>query len=194
MVLVIFVSLEVVSETTILVSLVSKELGLDTMIHTNILPANVVPICFLFNGTKFLWHHKCKNDKMDHPLLMIASLQVSFKNHDSLIIVSWNWVREQCIIISDNAVLLHLSKSNNVMFDETVDCNFEIVITVTIVSSFQGYSCIDLLNAGMRDSGVYYLQIRGTTYWFLKVFCEQEIADGGWTVSLFCKLLLKFLF
>jgi len=39
------------------------------------------------------------------------------------------------------------------------------------------------MNAGMRQSGVYYLQIRGTTYWFLKVFCEQEIADGGWTVS-----------
>ncbi|KAJ6633438.1 Techylectin-5B, partial [Pseudolycoriella hygida] len=45
-----------------------------------------------------------------------------------------------------------------------------------------GFSCIDLQNAGMRHSGVYYLQIRGTTYWFLKVFCEQEIADGGWTV------------
>lgn len=37
----------------------------------------------------------------------------------------------------------------------------------------------------MRESGVYYLQIRGTTYWFLKVYCEQEIADGGWTVSYF---------
>lgn len=35
----------------------------------------------------------------------------------------------------------------------------------------------------MRQSGVYYLQIRGTTYWFLKVFCEQDVADGGWTVS-----------
>ncbi|KAL4717642.1 hypothetical protein ACJJTC_000791 [Scirpophaga incertulas] len=46
----------------------------------------------------------------------------------------------------------------------------------------KGYSCVDLLNAGMRDSGVYYLQIRGTTYWFLKVFCEQNIAEGGWTV------------
>ncbi|XP_032682295.1 angiopoietin-4 isoform X2 [Odontomachus brunneus] len=46
----------------------------------------------------------------------------------------------------------------------------------------KGYSCVDLLNAGMRDNGVYYLQIRGTTYWFLKVYCEQEIADGGWTV------------
>nr|CAD7195746.1 unnamed protein product [Timema douglasi] len=45
----------------------------------------------------------------------------------------------------------------------------------------QGYSCVDLLNAGMRDSGVYYLQIRGTTYWFLKVYCEQEVAEGGWT-------------
>ncbi|XP_063983108.1 angiopoietin-related protein 2 [Diachasmimorpha longicaudata] len=46
----------------------------------------------------------------------------------------------------------------------------------------KGYSCVDLLNAGMRESGVYYLQIRGTTYWFLKVFCEQEIVEGGWTV------------
>ncbi|KAF5294133.1 hypothetical protein FQA39_LY13504 [Lamprigera yunnana] len=34
----------------------------------------------------------------------------------------------------------------------------------------------------MRQSGVFYLQIRGTTYWFLKVYCEQEIADGGWTL------------
>jgi hypothetical protein len=42
---------------------------------------------------------------------------------------------------------------------------------------------VDLLNAGMKDSGVYYLQIRGTTYWFLKVYCEQEVAEGGWTVS-----------
>ncbi|XP_037299706.1 fibrinogen alpha chain [Manduca sexta] len=46
----------------------------------------------------------------------------------------------------------------------------------------KGYSCVDLSNAGMRESGVYYLQIRGTTYWFLKVYCEQNIADGGWTV------------
>ncbi|XP_053995619.1 rho GTPase-activating protein gacF isoform X2 [Hylaeus anthracinus] len=46
----------------------------------------------------------------------------------------------------------------------------------------KGYSCVDLLNAGMRDNGVYYLQIRGTTYWFLKVYCEQDIAEGGWTV------------
>ncbi|KAJ8973645.1 hypothetical protein NQ317_012348 [Molorchus minor] len=48
---------------------------------------------------------------------------------------------------------------------------------------YGGYSCVDLLNAGMRNSGIYYLQIRGTTYWFLKVYCEQEIAEGGWTVS-----------
>lgn len=46
----------------------------------------------------------------------------------------------------------------------------------------KGYSCVDLLNAGMRESGVYYLQIRGTTYWFLKVYCEQNVAEGGWTV------------
>ncbi|XP_049819300.1 angiopoietin-2 isoform X2 [Aethina tumida] len=50
------------------------------------------------------------------------------------------------------------------------------------IRDVKGYSCVDLLNAGMRNSGVYYLQIRGTTYWFLKVYCEQEIAEGGWTV------------
>nr|CAD7568835.1 unnamed protein product [Timema californicum] len=53
-------------------------------------------------------------------------------------------------------------------------------VTLTIFN-VAGYSCVDLLNAGMRDSGVYYLQIRGTTYWFLKVYCEQEVAEGGWT-------------
>ncbi|XP_020708953.2 angiopoietin-2 isoform X2 [Athalia rosae] len=57
--------------------------------------------------------------------------------------------------------------------------------TTDLLTNFKdvkGYSCVDLSNAGMRESGVYYLQIRGTTYWFLKVYCEQEIADGGWTV------------
>ncbi|GLH00827.1 Techylectin-5B, partial [Gryllus bimaculatus] len=49
------------------------------------------------------------------------------------------------------------------------------------IKDVKGYSCLDLQNAGMRDSGVYYLQIRGTTYWFLKVFCEQDAGDGGWT-------------
>ncbi|XP_063244875.1 angiopoietin-4 [Bacillus rossius redtenbacheri] len=53
---------------------------------------------------------------------------------------------------------------------------------IATIKDVKGYSCVDLLNAGMKDSGVYYLQIRGTTYWFLKVYCEQEIADGGWTV------------
>jgi hypothetical protein len=48
------------------------------------------------------------------------------------------------------------------------------------------------MNAGMRQSGVYYLQIRGTTYWFLKVFCEQEIGDGGWTVI--SHILYKMIF
>lgn len=55
-----------------------------------------------------------------------------------------------------------------------------------VSSDIKGFSCVELLNAGMRQSGVYYLQIRGTTYWFLKVYCEQEIADGGWTVR-YCK-------
>ncbi|KAK9887673.1 hypothetical protein WA026_023840 [Henosepilachna vigintioctopunctata] len=54
---------------------------------------------------------------------------------------------------------------------------------VDLSKDVRGYSCVDLLNADMRKSGVYYLQIRGTTYWFLKVYCEQDIADGGWTVS-----------
>ncbi|KAF4517766.1 hypothetical protein B566_EDAN002971 [Ephemera danica] len=50
------------------------------------------------------------------------------------------------------------------------------------IKDVKGYSCVDLMNAGMRESAVYYLQIRGTTYWYLKVYCEQEVADGGWTV------------
>lgn len=48
----------------------------------------------------------------------------------------------------------------------------------------QGYSCIDLKNKGMTESGTYYLKIRGTTYWFLRVYCDMNtVADGGgWTV------------
>ncbi|XP_037953733.1 fibrinogen alpha chain [Teleopsis dalmanni] len=53
---------------------------------------------------------------------------------------------------------------------------------ILTLKDIKGFSCVDLLNAGMRQSGVFYLQIRGTTYWFLKVFCEQEVTDGGWTV------------
>lgn len=54
--------------------------------------------------------------------------------------------------------------------------------SLCIFIGFQGYSCADLYTTGMRTSRVYHLQIRGTTFWFLKVYCEQEIADGGWTV------------
>ncbi|XP_066148089.1 angiopoietin-2 [Euwallacea fornicatus] len=53
---------------------------------------------------------------------------------------------------------------------------------ISNVRDIRGYSCADLYTTGMRNSGVYHLQIRGTTFWFLKVYCEQEIADGGWTV------------
>ncbi|XP_039147332.1 uncharacterized protein LOC6739559 isoform X1 [Drosophila simulans] len=61
-------------------------------------------------------------------------------------------------------------------------------LNTTIANDFwalkdvKGFSCVDILNAGMKQSGVFYLQIRGTTYWFLKVYCDQETTDGGWTV------------
>ncbi|XP_032292507.1 uncharacterized protein [Drosophila virilis] len=53
---------------------------------------------------------------------------------------------------------------------------------IITLKDVKGFSCVDILNAGMKQSGVFYLQIRGTTYWFLKVYCEQGISDGGWTV------------
>ena len=49
----------------------------------------------------------------------------------------------------------------------------------------QGYSCAELKEQGLEESGIYYLLIRGTNFWFLKVYCEMEEANGGWTVSLF---------
>jgi len=45
----------------------------------------------------------------------------------------------------------------------------------------------------MKQSGVFYLQIRGTTYWFLKVYCDQQTTDGGWTVSNFLQVNLLYL-
>ncbi|XP_070069079.1 angiopoietin-2-like isoform X2 [Drosophila takahashii] len=53
---------------------------------------------------------------------------------------------------------------------------------ILALKDVKGFSCVDILNAGMKQSGVFYLQIRGTTYWFLKVYCDQETSDGGWTV------------
>ncbi|XP_063701220.1 angiopoietin-2 [Culicoides brevitarsis] len=78
------------------------------------------------------------------------------------------------------------SKKGSIIFPSVKNkpsvINSTFATDATAFKDIKGYSCVDLLNAGMRNSGVYYLQIRGTTYWFLKVYCEQEIADGGWTV------------
>lgn len=47
----------------------------------------------------------------------------------------------------------------------------------------QGYSCAELKEQGLTKSGIYYLLIRGTTFWYIKVYCDMETANGGWTVS-----------
>lgn len=44
------------------------------------------------------------------------------------------------------------------------------------------YSCDDYREKGMNQSGIYYIRIDGTTYWYLKVFCEMEQDGGGWTI------------
>lgn len=48
--------------------------------------------------------------------------------------------------------------------------------------TFQGYSCADLYDKSLKESGIYYLQIDGNKYWFLKTYCDMEAAAGGWTV------------
>nr|XP_041632452.1 angiopoietin-4 isoform X2 [Drosophila kikkawai] len=60
--------------------------------------------------------------------------------------------------------------------------NNSITSDIIALKDIKGFSCADLMSAGMKKSGVFYLQIRGTTYWFLKVYCDQETTEGGWTV------------
>lgn len=88
------------------------------------------------------------------------------------------------IMIHNIMVFIYNERSKKKKFVPSMFYVYNIhYVCIISCSMLQGYSCVDLLNAGMRDSGVYYLQIRGTTYWFLKVYCEQDIAEGGWTVS-----------
>ena len=47
----------------------------------------------------------------------------------------------------------------------------------------QGYSCEEFREKGLNKSGVYYLRIHGTSYWYLRVYCDMETDGGGWTVG-----------
>jgi hypothetical protein len=50
-----------------------------------------------------------------------------------------------------------------------------------------------LKEQGLTKSGIYYLLIRGTSFWYIKVYCDMEAANGGWTVMdhLFISLSLS---
>ncbi|KAH8375694.1 hypothetical protein KR009_003404 [Drosophila setifemur] len=80
------------------------------------------------------------------------------------------------IIIRKGGIIFPSIKNKPSIVNNTVNSD------ILGLKDIKGFSCVDLLNAGMKHSGVYYLQIRGTTYWFLKVYCEQETSEGGWTV------------
>ncbi|XP_037079124.1 uncharacterized protein LOC119100116 [Pollicipes pollicipes] len=64
------------------------------------------------------------------------------------------------------------------------DLNTSFIVTTEGNSSTNvgGYSCRDFLDRGVNESGIYYLHIHGTTFWYLKVFCDMETDGGGWTV------------
>jgi hypothetical protein len=51
-----------------------------------------------------------------------------------------------------------------------------------------------LKEQGLTKSGIYYLLIRGTSFWYIKVYCDMEAANGGWTVMdhLFISFSLSF--
>lgn len=92
--------------------------------------------------------------------------------------VNNNTTKDSAIKVSQRGIVFPSAKKPQIT-NTTFTTDSVIPITRDTI---RGYSCADIFYSGMRDSGVYYLQIRGTAYWFLKVYCEQLIADGGWTV------------
>ncbi|XP_070134317.1 angiopoietin-1 isoform X3 [Drosophila bipectinata] len=85
-------------------------------------------------------------------------------------------------IIRKGGIIFPSIKNKPAILNSSLNTETLTLKDIRVSPIIKGFSCVDLMNAGMRQSGVFYLQIRGTTYWFLKVYCEQEISEGGWTV------------
>ena len=84
-----------------------------------------------------------------------------------------------------NFVIFQWSSLLKITFSVAQPCQIYRLLVyffLTFLSSFKGYSCADLYRKGLRRSGTYYLQIQGTRFWYLKVFCDMETDGGGWMV------------
>ncbi len=62
------------------------------------------------------------------------------------------------------------------------DCDGVATDGVGVVAECPGVSCLDLLNQGSTESGVYYLSLPSGTV--APVWCDQESDGGGWTLGL----------
>jgi len=81
-----------------------------------------------------------------------------------------------------NSTFPELSNAQTLLFQMLPNKLKPVYITPSVEDHTTEYSCSDLMKRGETRTGNYYIRLKGTTYWYLRVRCNMDVAGGGWTV------------
>jgi len=81
-----------------------------------------------------------------------------------------------------NSTFPELSNAQTLLFQMLPNKQKPVYITPSVENHTTEYSCSDLMKRGETRTGNYYIRLKGTTYWYLRVRCNMDVAGGGWTV------------